>query len=156
MYSVNLNVCIKNKHMHVKHTETLSVKCSHAVPCASTGELRKIEIPSKMLDVLSGSYYLRSIAWSLGDMAEFNLYTDDKVYNFIGLLFSQTQITIPKRSQQNAYLLKPYMFIDGQQITKVSTEVFFSTSETKKPLQALLKTPSGNVLLMLTNVIEDK
>lgn len=121
-----------------------------------TGELRKIEIPSKMLDVLSGSYYLRSITWSLGDMAEFNLYTDDKVYNFIGLLFSQTQITIPKRSQQNAYLLKPYMFIDGQQITKVSTEVFFSTSETKKPLQALLKTPSGNVLLMLTNVIEDK
>lgn len=121
-----------------------------------TGEARKIEIPDKMLDVLSGSYYLRSIAWSLGDMAEFNLYTDDKVYNFIGLLFSQTQINIPKHSQQNAYLLKPYMFIDNQQITKISTEVFFSTSGTQKPLQALLKTPSGNVSLMLTEVIENK
>lgn len=120
-----------------------------------TGELRKIQIPNRMLDVLSGSYYLRSISWSLGDMAEFNLYTDDKVYNFIGLLFSQTQVTIPKHGKQNAYLLKPYMFIDSQQITKISTEVFFLTSGTQKPLQALLKTPSGNVSLVLTNVIED-
>lgn len=121
-----------------------------------TQELRKIKIPNKMLDILSGSYYLRSISWSLGDMAEFNLYTDDKVYNFIGLLYSQAQITMPQLNKQNAFLLKPYMFIDGQQITKISTEVFFSTAGTQKPLQALLRTPSGNVSLMLTDIIEDK
>ncbi len=114
-----------------------------------TGKIKTLPIPDKVLDVLCGGFYLRMLPLSPGDTSEFNLYADDQIYNFLGLLFSQQQITLPNKITYQAYLFKPYVFSNGKQIRKVSAEVLLSTSKNKKPLQAILKTPLGNVAVIL-------
>ncbi len=113
------------------------------------GHVKTIPIPDKVLDVLSGGFYLRMLPLRLGDTSEFDLYADDKIYNFLGLLFSQQQITLPNKTTHDVYLFKPYVFFNGIQIKKVSAEVLLSTSEQKTPFKAILKSPLGNVSVIL-------
>ena len=116
---------------------------------------RKIKIPDRVLDVLSGSFYLRMFQWGLGDTVEINLYADDILYNFLGLLHSKANVQLPTKVTHEAFLLKPYVFSDGKPIKKISAEVFFATTGTKKPLRAILKTPLGNVAVTLYEGFDD-
>ncbi len=117
------------------------------------GKVKELAIPNRLLDVLTGGFYLRMMPWSLGDTSEFDLYADDTIYNFIGLLSASKQIILSDNTVHESYLLKPYVFSNGKQLQKVSAEVFFSSSEGKRPLQAILKTPLGNVSVDLTQTI---
>lgn len=110
-----------------------------------------VPIPEKVLDILSGGFYLRMIPWELGDTIQIKIYADEKIYDYIGLLHSRTKIDLPPLGKQEAYFLKPFLFLDGKQITKISAEVFFSASEPRKPLRAILKTRFGSVHVVLTD-----
>ncbi|MCB9771889.1 MAG: DUF3108 domain-containing protein [Candidatus Omnitrophica bacterium] len=116
---------------------------------------RKIKIPDRVLDVLSGSFYLRMFRWGLGDTVEINLYADDILYNFLGLLHSKANVQLPTKETHEAFLLKPYVFSDGKPIKKISAEVFLATTGTKKPLRAILKTPLGNIAVVLYEGFDD-
>ena len=117
------------------------------------GQVKELAIPKRLLDVLSGGFYLRMMPWSLGDTSEFDLYADDTIYNFIGLLSASKQIILADNTVHESYLLKPYVFSNGKQLKKVSAEVFFSASGSKRPLHAILKTPLGNVSVELAQTI---
>jgi len=110
---------------------------------------KTVKIPDRILDVLSGIFYLRMIPWELGDTAEISVYADEKIYDYIGLLHSKVTVDLPSLGRQEAYFLKPYVFLDGQQIKKISAEVLFSTAVPRKALRAVLKTPVGNVVVVL-------
>lgn len=112
----------------------------------------KVNIPDKILDVLSGGgFYLRMIPWELGDTVELKIYADQKIYDFIGLLHSKTAVNLPSYGRQEAHSLKPYVFLSDEQIKKISAEVFFSTTEPRKCLRAVLKAPLGSVSVVLVN-----
>ncbi len=117
------------------------------------GQVKNLTIPNRLLDVLTGGFYLRMLPFNLGDTSEFDLYADDTIYNFIGLLSANQQIILPDNTIHEVYLFKPYVFSNGKQLKKVSAEVFFSTTEGKRPLHAILKTPLGNVSVDLAQTI---
>jgi hypothetical protein len=106
-------------------------------------------IPDKILDTVSGIFYLRMIPWELGDTAEINIYQDEKIYDCIGLLQSRPTVKISSKDIQQANLLKPYAFLDGKQVKEASGEVYFSTSAPRKTLRAVLKTIFGSVYVVL-------
>ena len=109
----------------------------------------KVAIPDKVLDVLSGGFYLRMIPWQLGDTVEVKIYADGKIYDFIGLLHSKTAVNLPPYGKQEAHFLKPYVFLNEKQVKQISADVFFSTTVPRKPLRAVLKTLLGNVSVVL-------
>lgn len=82
-------------------------------------------IPDKLLDILSGGFYLRMIPLELGDTVDFNIYADGKIYNYMGLLSSKIKVKLPNYGKQEAYAFKPYLFLNGQQVKKISADVFF-------------------------------
>jgi hypothetical protein len=114
-----------------------------------THKEKTVAIPEKIIDVISGGFYLRTIPLAIGDTQEVDLYADEKIYNFVGLIHSKIIVTMPSNTKQDAFLFKPYVFKDGKQITKISAEVYFATDEAKTPLRAILKTPLGNVTVVL-------
>lgn len=114
-----------------------------------TNEEKKFPIPDKLVDVISGAYYLRMIPLAVGDTQEVELFADGKIYNFVGLVHSKTMVNMPNGTTQEALFFKPYVFLNGKQIKKISAEIFFSTNEIKTPLRANLKTPLGNVSVIL-------
>lgn len=113
-----------------------------------------VQIPDKLLDILGGGFYLRTMTLELGDTAEINIYADQKIYNCTGVLYSKTQVNVPRYGKQNAYCFKPYLFLDGRQIKKNSAEVFLSTIIPAKTLRATIKMPLGSVHLVLTEGYE--
>jgi len=115
----------------------------------------KVAIPDQILDTISGGFYLRMVPWSLGDTLEINIYADEKIYSYIGLLHSKIIIDVPANGKQEAYLLKPYLFIDGEQITKISAEIFLFSGASRKPLRAVLRTRFGNIRVVLTEGFKD-
>ena len=116
---------------------------------------KTIPIPGQVFDILSGGYYLRMVPWELGDTVEVNVYFDDKIYNYVGLLHSEMSISLPGHGKQPAYLLKPYAFFEGKPVTKVSAEVFFSTTNALKTMRAVMKTKLGNVAVVLVEGFEN-
>jgi hypothetical protein len=111
----------------------------------------KMVIPDKILDVASGGFYLRMVPWQLGDTVELKIYADQKIYDFIGLLHAKTAVNLPSYGRQEAHSLKPYVFLNDEQIKQISAEVFFSTTEPRKCLRAVLKAPLGSVSVVLVN-----
>ncbi|MDP2654322.1 MAG: DUF3108 domain-containing protein [Candidatus Omnitrophota bacterium] len=109
----------------------------------------KVDIPDKTVDVLSGGFYLRMVPWQLGDTVELKIYADQKIYDFIGLLHAKTAVNMPSYGRQEAHSLKPYVFLNEEQIKKISAEVFFLTTEPRKCLRAVLKAPVGSVSVVL-------
>ena len=110
---------------------------------------KKVEIPDKILDVLSGGFYLRMIPWQLGDTVELKIYADEKIYDLLGLLHSKTAVNLPSYGRQEAHSLKPYVFLNEEQVKKISAEVFFSTPVPRTPMRAVLKTLLGSVSVVL-------
>ncbi len=110
---------------------------------------KTVPIPKKVLDMLSGGYYLRMVPWELGDTVELNIYADEKIYSYIGLLQSKTKVNLPPYGKEEAYFLKPYLFINGAAVKNISAEVFFSTAPSKKTMRAVLKTHLGSVNVVL-------
>jgi hypothetical protein len=108
------------------------------------------DIPDKTLDILCAGFYIRMLPLDLGDTVEFNIYAYDKVYNFLGLLHSKTQISMPSHAKQEVFLFRPYAFHNGIQIKKISGEVFLSNTSPRETLRANLKTPFGNVNVVLS------
>ncbi len=98
---------------------------------------------------ISGGFYLRTVPMELGDTVELNLYFDQQVYNFIGLLNAKTTINLPDHGKLPVEQFKPYAFLNGKRIKKASAEVFFSTQPSRKPLRAILKAPVGSVSVTL-------
>lgn len=108
-----------------------------------------IKIPDKLLDVLSGGFYLRMIPLELGGTADLNIYADQKIYNYTGVLSSKTNVNLPNYGKQDAYYFKPSLFLDGKEVKKISAEIFFSTTAPTKTLSAALKTRLGKVHVVL-------
>ncbi|OGX51004.1 MAG: hypothetical protein A2243_09365 [Omnitrophica WOR_2 bacterium RIFOXYA2_FULL_38_17] len=108
-----------------------------------------VKIPDKLLDVLSGIYYLRMLPLELGDTVDINIYADQKIYNYTGFLSAKTEVNLPNYGKQEAYCFEPYLFLDGTQIKNISAETFFSTANPSKTLRATLKTLLGNVNVLL-------
>ncbi|MFA5088160.1 MAG: DUF3108 domain-containing protein [Candidatus Omnitrophota bacterium] len=113
-----------------------------------------VKIPDKILDVLSGSFYLRMMPLALGDKVDLNIYADQRIYNYTGRLSSKIKVHVPHHGKQDAYPFKPYLFLDGKQVIKISAEVFFSTTTPRKALRATLKTLLGNVNVILVEGYE--
>lgn len=113
-----------------------------------------VKIPDKLLDVLSGSFYLRMMPLELGDTVSLPIYADQKIYDYTGSLSSKTEVNLPKHGKQDAYYFKPYLFLDGKEIKKISAEVFFSTTTPRKALRAALKTLLGKVHVVLVEGYE--
>lgn len=111
----------------------------------------KVSIPDKILDVISGGFYLRMISLRLGDMTEFKIYADQKIYDFIGLLDARTTVNVSPHERQEAHSLKPYVFLNEEQVKHISAEVFLSTGEPPKCLRAVLKAPLGSVSVALVD-----
>jgi len=105
-------------------------------------------IPDKVLDVISGGFYLRMAPWELGDTVEMNIYADEIIYNFIGLARSKAVFNQPPYGKQEVYLLKPYVFHNGDPVKDLSAEAFFSTGMFKVPLRAVLNTFLGGVAVV--------
>lgn len=114
-----------------------------------THQERTVKIPGKLLDPLSGGFYLRTLPLKLGDTVELNIYADQKIYKYTGLLSSKTTVDVPKYGKQEAYRFDPYLFLDGEQIKKISAKLFFSTTTPTKTLRASLKTLLGDVHVVL-------
>lgn len=108
-----------------------------------------VKIPGQLLDVLSGGFYLRMLPLELGDMVDLNIYADQKIYNFTGVLSSKATVSLAHHGTQAAYRFEPYLFLDGQQIKKISGDVFFSITKPAKVLRATLKTILGGVNVVL-------
>ena len=116
----------------------------------------KVAIPDKILDVLSGGFYLRMISWQLGDTVELKIYADGKIYDFIGLLHSKKAINLPPYGKQEVYSLRPYAFLNEEPIKQISAEVFLSTTLPRKPMRAVLKSVWGNVSVILVEGLDDE
>ena len=110
-----------------------------------TRQEKTVKIPGKLLDTLTGGFYLRMMPLELGDTVDLNIYADGRNYNCTGLLRAKTRVHLPDSKEQDAYLFEPYLFLDGQQIKKISAEIFFSTTTPRTPLRATLKTLLGSV-----------
>ncbi len=106
-------------------------------------------IPDKIFDIVSGGFYLRMIPWELGDVVEMNIYADEKIYNFVGLVHSRTVLNLPPHGKQEAYLFKPYLFENGVQVKNLSAEAFFSPVILRTPLRAILHTFLGSIAVVL-------
>ena len=113
-----------------------------------------VKIPNKLLDVLSGGFYLRMMPLELGDTVDLNIYADQKIYNYTGVLSSKTKVNLPNYGKQDAYSFKPYLFLDGKEIKKISAEIFFSTTAPTKTLRASMKTLLGKVHVVLVEGYE--
>ena len=109
------------------------------------GQEKTVKIPGKLLDILTGGFYLRMMPLELGDTVNLTIYADGKNYNYTGLLRAKTRVHLPDNADQDAYLFEPYLFLDGQQVKKLSAEIFFSTTTPRTPLRATLKTLLGSV-----------
>jgi hypothetical protein len=119
-----------------------------------SGQENTLEIPEKLLDVLSGGFYLRMIPLALGDTVALNIHADGKNYHYTGRLAAETRVHLPKQGKQAAYRFDPQLFLDGQQIKKLSAEIFFSVTTPRKPLRATLNTLFGNVHVVLVDGYE--
>ncbi len=111
---------------------------------------KTVPIPNQLLDVISGGFYLRIVPWHLGETVDLNIYADEKIYNYIGLLQSKTTVNLPPYGNQEAYLLKPYVFLNGKQITKVSADVYFSAPPCRKAMRAVLRCVLGSAAVVLS------
>lgn len=118
----------------------------------SNGHEKTVPIPEKIFDVISGGFYLRMLpSWELGDTVEFNVYADEKIYDYIGLLHSKILIQMPqKKSKVETYLFRPYAFLNKEPISNVSADIYLSTALPRKVLKGVLKTPFGNVSVVLS------
>jgi hypothetical protein len=116
---------------------------------AVSGQEKKVAIPESAHDIVTGGFYLRTAPMGLGDAVELNVYADEKLYNYVGLLESKTTVKVPGRGRQDVFVLKSYLFHGGRPVKSISAEVFFSTDEYRKPLRAILRTLFGNVSVML-------
>jgi hypothetical protein len=108
-----------------------------------------IVIPDQVHDILTGGFYLRMLPMAIGDTAELKVYADSKLYDCVALLRSQTSISVPGRGRQNVHFLKPYLFLDGKEIKKISADVYMSLDVPKKSLHSTLKTRFGGVHVVL-------
>jgi hypothetical protein len=86
---------------------------------------------------------------------ELNIYADEIIYNFIGLVRSKTILNLPVYGRKNAYMLKPYLFEKGVQVKNLSAESFFSTTVPRTPLRAVINTFLGGVSVALVEELED-
>jgi hypothetical protein len=116
---------------------------------ALTGEAKETAIPAEVSDIVTGGFYLRRAPLGLGDTLELNIYADEKLYTFVGLLHSKTKVQINGQGTVDALLLKAYLFKGGEPVNNITAEVFFSTDPYRKPLRAVLKTFLGNVSVTL-------
>lgn len=119
-----------------------------------TDQKQTVTIPGKILDTLSGSFYLRMMALELGDTVDILIYADQKIYHYTGTLSSSTKIKVPKFGKQEAYYFKPYLFVDGKEITKISAEIYYSTAIPATTIRATLNTRFGNVNVVLVEGYE--
>lgn len=113
-----------------------------------------MKIPDKLLDVLSGGFYLRMMALELGNTVDLNIYADEKIYNYIGLLAERTRVHVKHRGKQDAYYFLPYLFHEGKRVKKITGEVYFSTETPMKALRATLRTRLGRVYVVLVEGYE--
>ena len=113
-----------------------------------------VKIPTKLLDGLSGIFYIRMMPLELGDTVDLNIYADQIIYNYVGLVSSKTKVTLPIYGKKDAYHFKPYLFLEGKQVKKISAEAFFSGSIPSKVLRATLKTILGKVNVILVEGYE--
>jgi hypothetical protein len=115
-----------------------------------------IAIPDQVHDILTGGFYLRMLPLEIGDTAEIKVYADSKLYDCVALMRSKTTVFVPGRGRQDVHFLKPYLFLDGKEIKKISADVFMSTDTPKKSIHSTLKTRFGSVHVVLSEDEKDK
>lgn len=114
-----------------------------------TGREASVAIPDRVIDVISGGYYLRTIPWQLGDTVDLKVYADEKVYDFLGFYRSQITVNLPPHGKQKVDVFIPYLFLNDQPIKEISAEVLFSQTLPRKSMKAVLKTPVASVSVLL-------
>ena len=90
----------------------------------------------------------------IGDTVDLNVYADEKIYNYTGLLSSKIKVSVPHYGKQDAYAFKPELSLNGEKIKKVSAEIFFSATAPTKPIHAVLRSRFGNVNVVLVEGYE--
>ena len=105
------------------------------------GSEKVIDIPYGVQDIITATYYLRSLDWAVGDVIELKIYANEKVYDFYGLVKDRKKLKIPQLGIQDAFVFEPYAKYQGEMVRKGNAVGYFSPDAGKTVFRGDVNTP---------------
>lgn len=98
-------------------------------------------IPENTQDVLSAYYYLMLAPVKIGEVIELPIYNNESIYRFFGAAESKLFICTPAAERKQAFLIRPYVELNGKKVEKGKLKAYFSCEKRRIPLLATLRAP---------------
>jgi hypothetical protein len=118
------------------------------------GDEKVIDIPYGVQDAVTANYIVRTLPWGVGDTVRFQVYVDEKVYDFVGLIPQTTSLNVAKMGRLEAFVFEPYAVLEGEVVKKGKATGYFHTGGLKRPLRGVVNTPifgKASITLMSYN-----
>ncbi len=113
-------------------------------------------IPENTHDVLSAYYFLMLAPVKIGEVLELPIYNNESNYRFFGLAESKLFISIPGAGQKQAFLIRPYVKLNGRKVEKGKLKGYFSCDKRRIPLLATLQAPVFTEVSIVLSKIDNK
>ncbi|MBZ0166939.1 MAG: DUF3108 domain-containing protein [Candidatus Omnitrophica bacterium] len=114
---------------------------------------KEIPIPDQVHDPVTANYYVRTLAWQLGDTIDLQVYASETIYDLICLVSEVTEQGTPNHGKRKALVVQPYAYVNGEDAKKGRAKGYFDMGRAHIPLKAVIKTPFfGSAQLILERI----
>ena len=103
------------------------------------GSVKTCPIEKNVQDPVSAAYYCRTIPISVGDKIKITVNLNEENYEVFGNIEKRARITLSEIGTFDAFLIKPYVKLDGKRQRRASAWGYFSADEKRLCLYGVIK-----------------
>jgi len=103
------------------------------------GSVKTCPINKDVQDPVSAFYFFRTMPLSLGDTIDISVNHNEKNYGVVVNIDKKAELIVPKIGKFEAFLITPYLKLDGKRMRRAKTRGYLSSDKNRLPLYVSVK-----------------
>ncbi|MBF0494367.1 MAG: DUF3108 domain-containing protein, partial [Candidatus Omnitrophica bacterium] len=116
------------------------------------GSVKTCDIDKVIHDPVSAMCYFMTVPVNVGDKLKMIINVSERNYELYGVIECIKELFISKIGKFNAYRVRPYALLNGEEFKKGHGYMYFDVSSRRYPLYGVIFIPFGRVTAVLESI----